>query len=175
MKINIKTCAAAMRSARAGAGMRWSARQPASNAASNAASSQAGFTLIEVLVVLLLFSVGLLGLVGLQAKAMQISTGGEDSTRAAMLANEMASAMWVANSVTNGAATVTAWNTRVADTAAGGLPNGVGTVTLANCVATITVTWHAPQEPASARHQYVSQVTIPKPTPPVPLVPALPC
>jgi type IV pilus assembly protein PilV len=136
---------------------------------------QAGFTLIEVLVVLLLFSVGLLGLVGLQAKAMQISTGGEDSTRAALLANEMASAMWVANSVTNGAATEAAWNTRVGNPAVGGLPNGVGTVELSNCVATITVTWRAPQEPVAATHRYVSQVTIPKPTPPVPLVPALPC
>jgi type IV pilus assembly protein PilV len=131
---------------------------------------QAGFTLIEVLVVLLLFSVGLLGLVGLQAKATQISTSGEDSTRAALLANEMASAMWAANSVTNGAATEGAWNTRVGNTAAGGLPNGVGTAVVTNCVATITVTWRAPQE--TATHQYVTQVVIPRPTP---VVPALPC
>jgi type IV pilus assembly protein PilV len=136
---------------------------------------QAGFTLIEVLVVLLLFSVGLLGLVGLQAKAMQISTGGEDSTRAALLANEMASAMWAADSVTLGAATASTWNTRVGNPGVGGLPNGLGTVTLANCVATITVTWRAPQEPSTAIHQYVTQVTIPTPTPPVPLVPARPC
>jgi type IV pilus assembly protein PilV len=134
---------------------------------------QGGFTLIEVLVVLLLFSVGLLGLVGLQAKAMQISTSGEDSTRAALLANEMASAMWAANSVTNGAATAGAWNARVGNTAAGGLPNGVGTAVVTNCVATITVTWRAPQE--TAPHQYVTQVTIPRPTPAVPVVPALPC
>jgi type IV pilus assembly protein PilV len=136
---------------------------------------QTGFTLIEVLVVLLLFSVGLLGLVGLQAKAMQISTGGEDSTRAALLANEMASAMWAANSVTNGATTAGAWNIRVGATTAGGLPNGVGTVVVSNCVATITVAWRAPQEPVGATHRYVTQVMIPKTTPVVPVVPALPC
>ncbi len=143
--------------------------------ASRVRPRQGGFTLIEVLVVLLLFSVGLLGLVGLQAKAMQISTSGEDSTRAALLANEMASAMWAANSVTDGAATAAAWNTRVGNTAAGGLPNGVGTAVVTNCVATITVTWRAPQEPVTATHQYVTQVTIPRPTPAVPVVPALPC
>jgi type IV pilus assembly protein PilV len=132
---------------------------------------QAGFTLIEVLVVLLLFSVGLLGLVGLQAKAMQISTGGEDSTRAALLANEMASAMWAANSLTVPAAVVTSWNTRVADTTAGGLPNGVGAVAVAGTMATITVNWRAPQEPATSIHQYVTQVWIPVPAPPAPPAP----
>jgi type IV pilus assembly protein PilV len=120
-----------------------------------------GFTLIEVLVVLLLFSVGLLGLVGLQAKAMQISTGGEDSTRASLLANEMASTMWGRNSTTVPLDDVKAWNQRLANGPAGGLPNGVGTVTVAAGVATITVSWRAPQEPDSETHRYVTQVLIP--------------
>jgi type IV pilus assembly protein PilV len=120
-----------------------------------------GFTLIEVLVVLLLFSVGLLGLVGLQAKAMQVSVGSEDSTRAALLANELASQMWGSNSVTLIEADLAAWKLRVAAPAADGLPNGAGTVTVADGLATITVSWRAPQEPVGDTHRYVTQVVIP--------------
>jgi type IV pilus assembly protein PilV len=130
--------------------------------------SARGFSMIEVLVVLLFFSLGLLGLVGLQAKATQISTGGEDSTRAALLASEMASAMWGANSTTVAPADITTWNQRIAATSAGGLPNGAGTVTLAGGLATITVTWRAPQEPTTDTHRYTTQVVIPVPIPPAP-------
>jgi type IV pilus assembly protein PilV len=115
--------------------------------------------------VLLLFSVGLLGLVGLQAKAMQVSVGGEDSTRAALLANELASQMWGANNVNVSPADLAAWNVRVANPTVAGLPNGVGTVDVAGGVATITVSWRAPQEPASETHRYVTQVLIPVPVP----------
>jgi type IV pilus assembly protein PilV len=120
-----------------------------------------GFTLIEILVVLLLFSVGLLGLVGLQAKAMQVSVSGEDSNKAALMANELASAMWGSNSVTLPNAAILAWKTRLADPTANGLPNGDATVAVVDNVATITVTWRAPQEPATATHKYVTQVMIP--------------
>jgi type IV pilus assembly protein PilV len=121
-----------------------------------------GFTLIEILIVLLLFSVGLLGLVGLQARAMQVSVGGEDSTRAALLANELASAMWMNNTTSLPAADITTWQTRLADPTANGLPNGAGTVSVdSDGLATITVTWRAPQEPATATHQYVTQVVVP--------------
>jgi type IV pilus assembly protein PilV len=112
-------------------------------------------------VVVVLFTFGLLGMVGLQAKAVQVSVSAEDSSRAALLANEIASAMWGANSVNLPAADVTAWATRVADPSGRGLPNGVGTVAVAAGVATVTVTWRAPHEPAAAEHRYVTQVQIP--------------
>ena len=122
---------------------------------------QIGFSLIEVLVVLVIFSVGMLGVVALQARATQVSVSAEDSTRAALLANEIASAMWGANSVNLPAAVIDAWNVRVADQRSRGLPNGVGTVVVAANVATITVTWRAPHEAADVQHRYVTQVLIP--------------
>ena len=124
-------------------------------------SSQRGVSMIEVLVVIVLFSFGLIGMVGLQAKAVQVSVSAEDSSRAALLANEIASAMWAANSVLLPSADITAWDLRVADAASRGLSNGVGTVTVASGVATVTVTWRAPQEPAAALHTYSTQVQIP--------------
>ncbi len=119
---------------------------------------QHGVMLLEVLMVVLLFAFGLLGMVALQAKALQVSVGAEDSNRAALLANEIASAMWAANSLTLPAATVTAWNTRVGDATVSGLPNGQGTVTVTGTVAEITITWRAPGEPSAASHRYTTQV-----------------
>ena len=52
-----------------------------------------GMTLVEVLVSLLIFSFGLLGLMGLQARALRFSIGAEDTNRAALLANEVAAQM----------------------------------------------------------------------------------
>lgn len=120
-----------------------------------------GFTLVEVLVVLALFSIGLIGVVAMQARAVQISTGAQDSTRAALLANELASAMWGRGTVTLPVATIDAWNTRLADLENGGLPNAEGTVVVNGNVARITVTWHQPHEDPENPRRYVTEVVIP--------------
>lgn len=121
---------------------------------------QRGVSLIEVLVVLVLFSVGLIGMVGLQARALQYSVSAEDSSRAALLANELVSAMWGANTVNLPAAAVTAWQDQVADATTRGLPNGVGSVVVNGTVATVTITWRAPHEPSTAVHTYVTQAQL---------------
>ena len=121
-----------------------------------------GVSLIEVLVVLVLFSFGLLGLVGLQARALQVSGNAEDSQRAALLANEMASTMWGANTVSVSAAAISTWQTRLADSTGRGLPSGTGSVVLTGNVARITVSWTPPQAPAgAAAHRYITEVLIP--------------
>ena len=130
-------------------------------ASTRRARSRAAMTLIEVLIVIVLFCFGLLGMVGLQARAVQVSVSAEDSNRAALLANEMASAMWMSGSVTLPAADVTAWRTRVATATGAGLPNGDGSVVVTGTVARITVTWRAPDEPATASHRYVTEVVLP--------------
>ena len=119
-----------------------------------------GVSLVEVLVVIVLLSFGLIGVVGLQARAVQFSVSAEDSNRAAMLANEMASAMWTNQSVILPPATISDWNTAVGDATGRGLPNGTGTVTVAANVATITVSWRAPNEPSGTVHTYVTQVQL---------------
>lgn len=123
-----------------------------------------GFSLIEVLVSLLIFSFGILGAVGLQARTVQFSVQAGDRTRAALLANEIVSQMWLAKSTTLGSSVTAAWNTRVADTTVAGLPNGVGTVGAAdaNGVVTVTVTWHPPSVPSTQPdNKYVTQVVMP--------------
>ena len=120
-----------------------------------------GISLIEVLVVLVLFSIGLIGMIGLQARAVQVSVGAEDSSRAALLATDVASRLWAARSTALDPADLAAWNLRVADVNQGGLPNGVGAVTVAGTIATITVSWRAPHEPTTTSHNYQTQLVIP--------------
>ncbi len=107
---------------------------------------QGGAMLIEVLVAVLLFSLGILGLLGLQARAMSFSIDAEDRNRAALLANDAASLMWLTKSVTLDAAVLTAWKARVADAAASGLVNGAGSVAQVGTTnsADITIEWQAP-------------------------------
>lgn len=130
---------------------------------------QAGLTLIEVLVAILIFSFGLLGFVGLQARAIQFSVGAEDSNRASMLANEMATQMVLLQSanVNNPAvaAEIVRWQARAASSATLGLPNvSASASSVANGVgniATLTITWRAnsvASSAANATNRYVTQV-----------------
>lgn len=118
-----------------------------------------GVSMIEVLIGVLLISVALLGLVSLQARAFQFSVDSEDSARASLLASELATEMLTQGTTSLPAATVAAWNTRVANMAAGGLPSGTGTVTpLIPNTARITVTWQPPK--SSTTNQYQTDVTV---------------
>jgi type IV pilus assembly protein PilV len=127
----------------------------------------AGVSLIEVLVSILIFSFGIVGLIGLQARALQYSTSAEDTSRAALLANELSTAIVVGQPSPRAPALVVpglvAWQVRVGDATTGGLPNGVGTVTLVNpTTADITIQWRPPSAAATATpNQYVTQVIVP--------------
>lgn len=123
-----------------------------------------GFAIIEMLVGILIISFGLLGLVTLQGRALQVSVSSEDSQRAALLANEMAATMFNLNTVSLNPAMVDTWAKRVADTANGGVPNGTGTVTAVNATtARVTITWRAVQSTGAANdtHTYTTDVVIP--------------
>ena len=114
--------------------------------------SQRGVALLECLMALLIFSVGLLGLMGLEARVMNISVDSENRNRAAMLASEVASQMWLNNTVTlPNTADHIALLARIPDQTQGGLPGGVVTVTQigATNAADITVTWQEVNAPPS--------------------------
>jgi type IV pilus assembly protein PilV len=112
--------------------------------------------LLECLMALLIFSVGLLGLLGLEARVMNISTDSENRNRAALFAGEIASQMWLNGTVTPGTTAYTALLATVNDQTQGGLPGGVVTVVpvAGTTNATdITVTWQevsdAPLSPST--------------------------
>ncbi|WP_431121707.1 type IV pilus modification PilV family protein [Variovorax paradoxus] len=131
---------------------------------------QAGIALIEVLVSLLLFSFGILGLAGMLTRAITVSIDAEDRNRAALLANEIASTMWLKNSVS---VDTTAWQTRVSDMDNGGLPNATLTVTVVSGAASsagtanaadIVIAWRAVTREAAASNaasRLVTRVVLP--------------
>jgi len=127
--------------------------------------SQSGFSMIEMLVGLLITSFGLLGLIALQARALQSSIGSEDAQRATLLASEMAAILLNANRVDVDKFVVERWAKRVADTSAQGVPNGVGTVTVIDATkARIVVSWWPVSSRGAAgdQHQYRTDVVIPQ-------------
>ena len=118
-------------------------------------------TLIEVLIALLLFSSSFLGLVGMQAYAVQASVDSENRTRAAILANEIAATMLLQNTLTP---SVTAWQARVRNETISGLPMGTGDVSPADAdgTVTVTITWRPTSRTASApASRYFTKVALP--------------
>lgn len=121
---------------------------------------EAGTTLIETLIALLIFSLGFLGLTGMQARAVQFSTGAEDRSHAALLATELVSTMWIQQSTSLPSEQIDTWRTRLSNVKISGLPHAMGDVSApdSNGTVTITITWHKGTE---ADNKYITQVTIP--------------
>lgn len=122
------------------------------------AHSQAGIALIEVLVSILLFSLGILGLIGLQARAINFSVDAEDRNRAALLADELASTMWLNKTVDLPSAEKEKWEDKVESA----LPGASASVTPNGATATISITWRAPNRATSvADSRLTTQVVLP--------------
>jgi len=146
--------------------------------------SQRGSMLLEALIAILLFSMGILGLMGLQAIALKNTADAKYRTEAAFLANQIIGQMWAdhpanlatyahnpttaGNCAFGGAASanasVTAWlgNATTVGTVAGNLPGATSnrqqiTVGAGNLV-TVTICWQGPQE--AAPHNYVTVAQI---------------
>lgn len=122
---------------------------------------QKGMALIEVLVSILIFSVGILGLIGLQSRAIQLSGDAEDRNRAALLANELISEMWLRRTPSLPAEFKTAWRAKVADMGPnkGGLPNGDGNYQVTGRQADVTITWQSPG--AATQSKLTTRVVLP--------------
>lgn len=114
--------------------------------------------MIELLAAVLIVSFGILGLLSLLSRSTVAATGNEDSLRAAMLANEMASTMWAAGTVSLPGPVTAAWNTRVGTDPVAGLPNGSGTVVVNGRVARIRVKWRPPG--STDDRQYMTDVVV---------------
>ena len=122
-----------------------------------------GASLVEVLISLAILSFGVLGLAALHGRAMQLAASAEDRNRAAVMADELASQMWLARTTSLSASALTAWRTRLANTAISGLPNATGTVGTAdaNGAVSITISWYPPTSDASHAYSYITKVVIP--------------
>jgi type IV pilus assembly protein PilV len=133
--------------------------------------------MIEVLVALLLFTIGVLGLVGLQATMTQAQTEGKVRADAANLVDELSALMWaelgnkatIAN-LTNystascGASTAcTAWKAKVGQTLPGGslkdltFDDTADTWAENHGLVKVTLAWTLPN---GSEHQYVATFNV---------------
>lgn len=133
---------------------------------------QSGVVLLESLLAILIFSLGILALIGLQATAVKQSTDARYRSEAALLANDIIGQMWVSDrtpatlqgNFNTGGPLYNAWFARVSGTLPGVVANTPTAPTIAidaNGIATVTVYWIAPSEPAGTpRHEYVTLAQI---------------
>lgn len=124
-----------------------------------ARSAQQGVMLLEALIAILIFTLGIIAVMGMQAASISQVTQAKFRTDASYLANQIVGQMWtdipnLANYATVGYAKRATWNASVAST----LPTGNGIIAVAGSVATVTVTWKLPNE--SVTHQYVTIANI---------------
>ena len=114
---------------------------------------QSGVALLEALVGILIFSIGILALMGLQAQSIRNTVEAKYRNEAAYLANQIIGQMWVdrANLAaydTGGGANqnMVNWRTQVANTLPRVVAGGTNspTITVAANQATVTVFWQMP-------------------------------
>lgn len=132
---------------------------------------QTGVMLLEVLIALLIFAIGILGLVGMQAIAIKLTADSKYRGEAAMFADQLINQMWaddrsnaalVANysSGSNGPK-YTQWKSEI-NAATTGLPGATShppTVTIdGDNVVMVTIFWKAPDEAATHQHVTVARL-----------------
>lgn len=120
-----------------------------------------GFALLEALVAFLIFTVGVLGLVGLQASMSRAQGGAYFRGTASYLATELLGTMWgdrvnlasYTGSSCAGYARCNQWLEKVGRA----LPGGAATVTTVAGVVTVNVTW---QLPNGGTHRHVAEAQV---------------
>ncbi len=134
---------------------------------------QGGMALIEVLVALLIFSFGVIGLIALEASAINFSVDAEDRNRATLFANDVASTMWLTGTVVYyssaqetaaAAAQVATWQANIKNlTLPTGLPGGTLTITQTGTTTNsvdITITWTPTTDATSTPRQLTTRVIL---------------
>lgn len=127
------------------------------NLRSRAKSSQSGVVLLEALIAILLFSMGVLALVGLQGTMMKNTEDSKLRSEASYLAQKRLGLMWANPDPANLAANFAESGVPITS-----LPNGsrtVNIVTSASGVSTVTVRldW---QQPGKDPHHYITVANI---------------
>jgi type IV pilus assembly protein PilV len=127
-----------------------------------------GISLIEVLVAMTIFSFGILGLLGVHARALTNFSDAKYRTDAALLTDSLLNDIWVnranmssyAYSGGSASSAVQGWLSEVRAT----LPGGNATVTVASSTVQVTVTWQPPAAAAAGQtHTHTEIATIQNP------------
>jgi type IV pilus assembly protein PilV len=113
-------------------------------------SRQRGSTMVEVMVSVVLFSVGVIGLMRVLGTAVQDTGSLQYRSTAATLADTVIGQLWVDRNNLPAYAT--------AGTAVPELPNGNRVVTVAGNVVTVAISWQAPGATQASNHQVTATI-----------------
>ena len=114
--------------------MRWRVRSPRKSVSSN----QHGFSMLELLITLLLFSIGFLGIASLQVQSLRMAGDAELGGRAKLLVHSLADKL----RAHRGDVSIAEWQDQVERE----LPRGKGSLEQANRMYTISVEWTESQD-----------------------------
>lgn len=116
----------------------------------NPTRPQTGSALLEGLLAILIFSIGILGLVGLQGASMRNTTLAKMRVDASLIADERIGRAWVDRANLASYAE--------SDTPVAGLPDGKRTTAVAGNQLTVTVTWQVPGDTMTHSYRSVAQI-----------------
>jgi type IV pilus assembly protein PilV len=121
--------------------------------------SQAGVMLLEALVAILIFSLGIIALMGMQAASIAQVSQAKYRTDASYLANQIMGKIWtdqanIASYAAGGYAGRATWDTLVSKT----LPNGAGAIAVVGRQVTVTITWQQPDDIVVRRYVSVANI-----------------
>lgn len=131
---------------------------------------QAGVMLLEALVALLIFSIGILGLVAIQTRAIALSQDAQYRAQASFLGNQGLAIAWsrppntLASSLVSGDPEYEQWINQVQATLPGATYSNSPTMTVENITAgggapvTVTIRWKLPA--STETHQFVTRAVI---------------
>ena len=122
-------------------------------------SAQGGVMLLEALVAILIFSIGIIAVMGMQAASISQVTQSKFRTDASYLANQILGQIWVdqgnmASYSTVGYSGRSGWDTTVAST----LPSGAGDIVVVGRQVTVTVTWKMPDDTVNRKFVAVANI-----------------
>ena len=128
-------------------------------------SKQSGIALLEALISILIFSMGILAVMGLQAVSITNTLMSKYRSDASFLTNAIVGRMWadtpnlasypVALGASSSHPPVAAWKTQIEAT----LPGGKGAITLSGSDVTVTVSWTIPGVSGSLATQSYKTIT----------------
>lgn len=132
-------------------------------------ASQSGVMLIEVMIAILIFALGVLGIVSLQAASVSQISDAKYRSDASFLANQLFATMWVGDRTvatlqskfnTNNPDYVT-WKNKVTGSLPGVASKAPDVVVSNDGIVTVTIYWLPPSAPAGTGHnKYVAVAQI---------------
>ena len=133
----------------------------------NNALKQRGSVILESLIAILIFSFGVLAIVGLQSASIKNVASAKYRSDASLLANQIIGEMWVADKTSaaaldtnfNGGAKYATWVLSVQLALPGVAGANMPTIEINNAQqVTVTIRWQSPGEAVASQHVAIAQI-----------------